>query len=54
MWKKETHYDVSKTTELLGRPLTPPMQTCREMAASLIELGIAKRKPELGIAKREM
>ena len=41
MWRKETHYDVAATEKLLGRPLQPPMEAALEMAASLVELGVA-------------
>lgn len=44
MWKKETHYDVAASEKLLGRPLQPPMEAALEMAASLVELGVAVKK----------
>lgn len=44
MWRKETHYNnVAATEKLLGRPLQPPMEAALEMAASLVELGVAAR-----------
>jgi dihydroflavonol-4-reductase len=43
MWKKESHYNVGKTEQLLGRALTPAMQTCLDMATSLVELGLVDK-----------
>ena len=43
LWKKESHYDVAATEKLLGRALQPPMEAALEMAASIVELGVATR-----------
>lgn len=49
MWKKESYYDVSAAEQLLGRPLQPPMEAALEMAASIIELGVASRPQGAGV-----
>ena len=47
-WKAEEHYDCSATEELLGRKLASPMESCREMAASLIQLGLVSKEAPKG------
>ncbi len=44
MWRKETYYDCAPTEKLLGRTLQPPMEAALEMAKSLVDLGVARKK----------